>query len=247
MIALERFPMNRSGDSFAFERLLDKVATYIDEVYIDETWFEGAPDEGFGGVPDEGLAASMPMQASMPSMQPDDFADDLAPVLAEYGTVDDFSIDGEITASFAPIELEEPIAPPVSDRAYASEDGSVSPDLAARLERLDESFARTVMRLIDERGLRDADVYKRANMSRQLFAKIRKDEGYRPTKKTACALAFALELSHDDALALLGRAGFTLSHSSKFDIIVEYFLVNRIHDIHQINMALYAFDQQVLG
>lgn len=239
--------MNRSGDSLAFERLLSKVAAYIDEVYIDETWFEGASGERFGGTPDEGPVASMPMQASMPAMQPEASTDDLVPALAEYGAADDFPIDEEITASFAPIELEEPIVPPASDRLCASKDGSVSPDLAARLERLDESFSRTVMRLIDERGMRDADVYKRANMSRQLFAKIRKDKGYRPTKKTACALAFALELSHDDALALLGRAGFTLSHSSKFDVIVEYFLVNRIHDIHQINMALYAFDQQVLG
>lgn len=177
-------------------------------------------------------------------------------------------IDDEITASFAPVSLkrgfagedeapvlascapsgwEESIAPQIPDRAYVVLEDSTSSDLAKRLERLDESFARTVMRLIDERGLRDADVYKRANMSRQLFAKIRKDDDYRPTKKTACALAFALELDHDDALALLERAGFTLSHSSKFDVIVEYFLVNHIYDIQQVNMALYAFDQQILG
>ena len=88
--------------------------------------------------------------------------------------------------------------------------------LAERLSTLDESFAQTVLRLIDERGMTDVEVYKRANMSRQLFAKIRRDDNYRPTKKTACALAFALGLSHADALALLARAGFTLSHSSKF-------------------------------
>ena len=126
-----------------------------------------------------------------------------------------------------------------------------SPDLgrslAERLENLDESFAQTVLRLIDERGMTDVEVYKRANMSRQLFAKIRRDDGYRPTKRTACALAFALGLNHEDALALLERAGFTLSHSSKFDIIVEFFLMRGIHDIFQVNEALYAFDQQLLG
>lgn len=126
-----------------------------------------------------------------------------------------------------------------------------SPDLgrslAERLENLDESFAQTVLRLIDERGMTDVEVYKRANMSRQLFAKIRRDDGYRPTKRTACALAFALGLNHEDALALLERAGFTLSHSSKFDVIVEFFLVRGIHDIFQVNEALYAFDQQLLG
>ena len=119
--------------------------------------------------------------------------------------------------------------------------------LAERLSTLDESFAQTVLRLIDERGMTDVEVYKRANMSRQLFAKIRRDDNYRPTKKTACALAFALGLSHADALALLARAGFTLSHSSKFDIIVEYFLMQGICDIYQVNEALFAFDQQLLG
>lgn len=120
------------------------------------------------------------------------------------------------------------------------------PDLAKRLEQLDESFARTVLRLIDEREMNDVEVYKRAHMSRQLFAKIRKDDNYHPTKRTACALAFALELDYQDALALLSRAGYTLSHSSKFDIIVEYFFLNSIYDISQINMTLYAFDQQIL-
>lgn len=124
---------------------------------------------------------------------------------------------------------------------------AVQPGLSERLDHLDESFAQTVLRLIDERGLRDATVYKRANMSRQLFAKIRRDDDYRPTKKTACALAFALRLSYEDALALLSRAGFTLSHSSKFDVIVEYCLLSNIHDINQVNMVLYEFDQQLLG
>ena len=124
---------------------------------------------------------------------------------------------------------------------------AVQPGLSERLDHLDESFAQTVLRLIDERGLRDATVYKRANMSRQLFAKIRRDDDYRPTKKTACALAFALRLSYEDALALLSRAGFTLSHSSKFDVIVEYCLLSNIHNINQLNMVLYEFDQQLLG
>ena len=124
---------------------------------------------------------------------------------------------------------------------------AVQPGLSERLDHLDESFAQTVLRLIDERGLRDATVYKRANMSRQLFAKIRRDDDYRPTKKTACALAFALRLSYEDALALLSRAGFALSHSSKFDVIVEYCLLSNIHDINQVNMVLYEFDQQLLG
>ncbi|MEI3376674.1 MAG: hypothetical protein V8R08_02345 [Coriobacteriales bacterium] len=126
-------------------------------------------------------------------------------------------------------------------------DAAAPPSLVEQLCQLDESFAQTVLRLIDERGMRDAEVYKRANMSRQLFAKIRRDDNYRPTKKTACALAFALRLNYEDAILLLRRAGFALSHSSKFDVIVEYCLLNGVHDVNQVNMVLYEFDQQLLG
>lgn len=162
-----------------------------------------------------------------------------APIFAESET-------GSLTADY--IESECDTSEPRTLDAKRGAPSPTSPsDLAERLEQLDESFARTVLRLIDERGIADVEVYKRANMSRQLFAKIRKDDNYHPTKRTACALAFALELDYEDALALLSRAGYTLSHSSKFDIIVEYFFLNSIYDIAQINMTLYAFDQQILG
>lgn len=140
-------------------------------------------------------------------------------------------------------------APDVSfESASASATGSFdAADLRSRIAALDESFAATVLRLIDERGLTDVQVYKRANMSRQLFAKIRKDDNYRPAKRTACALAIALELSYADACDLLARAGFAFSHSSKADVIVEYFLVNGVYDIFKVNEALYAFDQPLLG
>ncbi len=134
-----------------------------------------------------------------------------------------------------------------ADLGFESYAAACPQSLADRLADLDESFAQTVLHLIDERGLSDVEVYKRANMSRQLFAKIRKDDNYRPTKKTACALAFALELDHEDALTLLSRAGFTLSHSSKFDVIVEFFLIHGVNDIFQINEALFAYDQPLLG
>lgn len=141
-----------------------------------------------------------------------------------------------------------PLAAAPASLGEVSRGGAAAPgNLAEQLAHLDESFARTVLRLIDERSMTDVEVYKRANMSRQLFAKIRKDDGYRPTKKTACALAFALGLNHDEAVALLARAGFALSHSSKFDVIVEYFLVNDIHDIFQVNEVLFAYDQPILG
>lgn len=119
-------------------------------------------------------------------------------------------------------------------------------ELADLLDSLDASFSTTLLALIDARGLTDAQVYKRANMSRQLFSKIRGDESYRPTKKTVLALAIALRLDLGEAEDLLRRAGFALSRSSKADVIVEYYIANGRYDIFEINEMLYAFDQPLL-
>lgn len=115
------------------------------------------------------------------------------------------------------------------------------------LEHLDAGFSETLLTMIDERGLRDAQVYKRANLTRQHFSKIRSNPRYRPTKTTVLALAVALELSLDETSLLLERAGFALSHADQRDVIVEFFIREGNYDIFEINNTLFAFDQPLLG
>ncbi len=122
-----------------------------------------------------------------------------------------------------------------------------SDDWGQLINDLDAGFSETLLQLIDRTGKKDSEIYKKANVDRKLFSKIRNNMDYRPSKTTALAFAFALELDVEETKDFISRAGFALSHSSKFDVIVEYFLVNRNYNVFELNEVLFAFDQPLIG
>lgn len=142
--------------------------------------------------------------------------------------------------------LQEEI--PEETSVLCSDIGSIADmDLDDVINTEEKTFQERLLELIDNSGLTDPEVYKKANIDRKLFSKIRCDRDYKPKKKTAVALAIALELSYEDMTDLLARAGIALSPSSRFDIIIQYFVMKKIYDVSDINLALFKHGQQTLG
>ena len=177
-----------------------------------------------------------------------------------------YPAEGEKDKSDIPLAVEEkapadidsrspwgPMAPrDIRSRAPVAAFGPLSikkgsESLAELVGNLDEPFTATLLRLIDAKGMKDSQVYHRANLDRRLFSKIRSNMDYSPSKGTVIALAVSLELTLPQTADLLARAGFALSKSRVFDVIVEYFISNSKYDIFEINEVLFSYDQPLLG
>lgn len=199
------------------EKLYGDIAAYIDDCYV-ERHTDTELERNRRMLSGE----SMPLAPQFPAAPCTPAEPNVDTLLAEESTV---------TLQKA---LEFPDAQPIDNLEQA-------------LQQLDESFSEMLLRKIDEKGMTDAACYKKANIDRKLFSKIRSNRLYKPSKPTALAFAVALELPLSETKDLLQKAGFALSHSSKFDIIVEYFIRHGVYDIFEINEALFAFDQSLLG
>ena len=213
--------------------LVEQVQEYIDDEYVDSSSFmrrdTGELERELQWTED----ASAPLSVEM--------AEPVA--LPEYLQEDDASVAASRPFVASSIRMPGAAMPGAPSRAGATLDAEIAQLVAA----LDAPFSTTLLALIDARGMTDAEVYHRANISRQLFSKIRGNESYRPSKQTVVALAIALELDMSATQDLLARAGFTLSKSSKFDVIVRFFIERGIYDLFQLNEVLFAYDLPLVG
>lgn len=210
------------------DSLVETVARYIEENYIDDSYT--------GSI----------------------CYDDVCVLREEIFDYKTSPVEDDMSRIVPPTAAKKSMCAPISNEDFITQgigstlednasDASFTVNLEEIMKELDAGFSETLLHLIDLTGKKDSEVYKKANIDRKLFSKIRNNMDYKPSKTTALAFAIALELSLDETKDLIARAGYALTHSSKFDIIVEYFIINRRYNILELNEMLYEFDQPLIG
>ena len=205
------------------QKLYESVGKYIDKYYIDK------PDD---------IKLDKEMKSIFDRIS--EFRKKKATKKCDAEEDADIEIDESAVESF---DVESMQKTKATDSMYSTL--ATNRNIESLMEQMDETFSQRLLRLIDERGMTDSEAYNKAYVDRRHFSKIRKDVNYTPNKKTVLAFAIALELSIDEAKDLLNSAGFAFSRSSKTDIIVAYFLQNKIYDMFEINEILDAYGQPI--
>lgn len=205
------------------QKLYESVGRYIDKYYIDK------PDD-------------IKMDKEMKSIfdKITEFRKKRAVSKDAIESTPDFEIDEQAAESFDMSSMQK-----TKHTEGMSSTIATNRNIESLMGQMDETFSQCLLRLIDERGMTDSEAYNKAYVDRRHFSKIRKDVNYAPNKKTVLAFTIALELSIDEAKDLLNSAGFAFSRSSKTDIIVAYFLQNKIYDMFEINEILDAYGQPI--
>lgn len=212
------------------QQRIEEVGKYIEKYYVpgyDDIEVDDVEVKGFFDKITEFLAGKKEQQKE-PSVTA------VAP--KEHETVSESTAPPEFDVSTA---KKKKITRPMSEMTVSNR------KIDDLMSQMDETFSQRLIRMIKERRMSESEAYKKAFVDRRHFAKIKKDEYYAPSKKTVLAFAIALELSLDETKDLLRSAGYALSRSSKFDIIIVYFLENRSYNMFDINEVLYEYDQPI--
>ena len=239
-----------SRDAFQLsEKLFQGVSSFIDENYIREKTLQQYGFEGEG----EGIADLQEriIRERISRRQEDTACYGAAPCETMAAPPESPPEQTENTARINAIPCAPMVAQLEPQMAKQENRGfsfrKAKPSLAQLLAETDAGFSETLLKLIDRTGKKDSEIYTKANISRQHFSKIRNNPDYKPTKTTAIALALALELDLEQTRDLIGRAGYALTNSSKFDVIIMYFIREKNYNLFDINAALFEFDQSLLG
>lgn len=231
------------------EKLFRGVSSFIDEHYVREKTYQQYGLEGEGELWDNRQETILREQISRRRREDTDgFTAMLRETMAAPPEPEAEDREFPAPLAAAPCAAMAPAASkPKKAETKVFSLRKAKPSLAELLAETDAGFSETLLKLIDQTGKKDSEIYTKANLSRQHFSKIRNNPDYKPTKTTAIALALALELDLEQTRDLIGRAGYALTNSSKFDVIIMYFIREKNYNLFDINAALFEFDQSLLG